>query len=216
MPGLGRKVYTAGDVLTASDVQSYLQDQTVMKFANAAARSSAIAVPTQGMASYRNDIGIFEVYYELYNAGTNPGGATTAAGWYSPVPLFMNNTPATVNPVPTTATAFGTALTFTPPGPNYKALVELQGQNQLNTTMSVTQTATHSTLGVVAEAQTTSPSASVIFRMGSYASGYITLPNASQTITPTILASTSAASVAINGTLKVTILPPLRIFGFTI
>jgi hypothetical protein len=55
MAGLGRKVFTAGDVLTASDVQSYLQDQTLMVFAGTAARSSAIATPTEGMFAVTTD-----------------------------------------------------------------------------------------------------------------------------------------------------------------
>jgi hypothetical protein len=55
MAGLGRKVFTAGDVLTASDVQNYLQDQTIMVFAGTAARSSAIATPTEGMFSLTKD-----------------------------------------------------------------------------------------------------------------------------------------------------------------
>jgi hypothetical protein len=62
MAGLGRKVFTAGDVLTASDVQNYLMDQTVMNFAGTAARSSAIATPTEGMVSYRDDIDNLELY----------------------------------------------------------------------------------------------------------------------------------------------------------
>jgi hypothetical protein len=62
MAGLGRKIFTAGDVLTASDVQNYLMDQTVMNFAGTAARSSAIATPTQGMVSYRDDIDNLELY----------------------------------------------------------------------------------------------------------------------------------------------------------
>jgi hypothetical protein len=52
MAGLGRKVFTAGDVLTASDLQSYAVDQSVMYFAGTAARSSAIATPTTGMTTY--------------------------------------------------------------------------------------------------------------------------------------------------------------------
>jgi len=62
MAGLGRKIFTAGDVLTASDVQSYLQDQTVMVFAGTAARSSAIATPTEGMISYQKDTDAIEAY----------------------------------------------------------------------------------------------------------------------------------------------------------
>jgi len=62
MAGLGRKVFTAGDVLTASDVQNYLMDQTVMNFAGTAARSSAIATPTDGMVTYNQTTDSLEAY----------------------------------------------------------------------------------------------------------------------------------------------------------
>jgi hypothetical protein len=62
MAGLGRKVFTAGDVLTASDVQNYLMDQTNMVFAGTAARSSAIATPTDGMVSYNQSNDQIEAY----------------------------------------------------------------------------------------------------------------------------------------------------------
>lgn len=55
MPGSGRKVFANGNTLSASDVQNYLQDQSVMYFANTAARTSAIASPTTGMVSYVGD-----------------------------------------------------------------------------------------------------------------------------------------------------------------
>lgn len=63
MPGLGRRTWTAGEVVTASNVQNYLQDQSVMVFASAAARSSALgtAVST-GMVSYRTDGTAVEYY----------------------------------------------------------------------------------------------------------------------------------------------------------
>ena len=57
MPGLGKKTFTAGDVLIAGDVNNYLMDQTVMNFATVAARSSAIPVPSTGMVSYVGDTG---------------------------------------------------------------------------------------------------------------------------------------------------------------
>ena len=38
MAGLGRKTFVAGAILTASQVQGYLQDQTIMVFASASAR----------------------------------------------------------------------------------------------------------------------------------------------------------------------------------
>lgn len=62
MAGLGRKVFTVGEILTAASVNGYLMDQSVMVFANAAARSSAIPSPSEGMVSYRIDSKITEQY----------------------------------------------------------------------------------------------------------------------------------------------------------
>jgi hypothetical protein len=81
MPGLGWKQFNAGDILTAAQVQGYLQDQVVMDFASNAARTSALASPSQGMISYLTDSNSYWQYYEAYNSGTNPGGASVA-GWY--------------------------------------------------------------------------------------------------------------------------------------
>jgi hypothetical protein len=49
MAGAGKKTFTAGETLTASDVNSYLMEQSVMVFGGTAARSSAIPTPTEGM-----------------------------------------------------------------------------------------------------------------------------------------------------------------------
>ena len=62
MAGLGRKVFAANEVLTAADVNGYLMDQSVMVFADAAARTSAIAAPSEGMPSYLIDTSSFEIY----------------------------------------------------------------------------------------------------------------------------------------------------------
>lgn len=56
MAGSGRKVFAAGQVLSGVDIQNYLQDQAVMVFASAAARSSGIATPTEGMVTYLKDV----------------------------------------------------------------------------------------------------------------------------------------------------------------
>jgi len=81
MAGLGWRSFTAGAVLTAAQVQGYLQDQAIMKFATDAARTSALASPTQGMRSFLSDSNTLWQYYEVYNSSTNTGGAATA-GWY--------------------------------------------------------------------------------------------------------------------------------------
>jgi hypothetical protein len=74
------KLFIPGEVLTASDLQTYSVDQTVMTFASSADRTTALPAPSQGMMSFLNDSGTTWQYYELYDV-TNPGGAKTA-GWY--------------------------------------------------------------------------------------------------------------------------------------
>jgi hypothetical protein len=51
MAGAGYKTFNYGDLLSASDVQTYLQDQTVMYFGSTATRNSAIGTPSTGMVS---------------------------------------------------------------------------------------------------------------------------------------------------------------------
>lgn len=60
--GLGFKEFTTGDVLTAADANGYLASQVVMVFASAAARTSAIASPQEGMMSYLKDTNSTEYY----------------------------------------------------------------------------------------------------------------------------------------------------------
>jgi hypothetical protein len=62
MAGAGKKTFTAGEVLTASDVNTYLMEQSVMNFAGTAARASAIPTPSEGMVSYRSDTDNVEFY----------------------------------------------------------------------------------------------------------------------------------------------------------
>jgi hypothetical protein len=57
-----RKVFDAGEVLSATDVNNSLMNQMVMTFAGTAARGSAIASPTEGMLTYLADSNTFEYY----------------------------------------------------------------------------------------------------------------------------------------------------------
>jgi hypothetical protein len=76
MAGLGRKVWGAGDVLAAADVNGYLMDQAVMTFADSAARTSAIGTPTQGMVSYLQDTSTLQVYGTAWADVSSPGDIT--------------------------------------------------------------------------------------------------------------------------------------------
>jgi hypothetical protein len=60
--GLGYKEFSTGDVLTAADANGYLASQVVMVFASAAARTSAIASPQEGMISYLKDTDATQYY----------------------------------------------------------------------------------------------------------------------------------------------------------
>ncbi len=62
MAGAGKKTFTAGEVLTASDVNAYLMEQSVMYFGGTAARASAIPTPSTGMTTYNQTSGQLETY----------------------------------------------------------------------------------------------------------------------------------------------------------
>ena len=55
MAGAGFKTFAVGEVLTATNVNTYLMQQTVMVFADASARSTAITSPSEGMVTYLSD-----------------------------------------------------------------------------------------------------------------------------------------------------------------
>jgi hypothetical protein len=74
LAGLGRKVFNSGDILLASEVQGYLQDQAVMVFDDSATRATAIGTAnfSEGMASYLKDTDQVEVYNGSNWASVSP------------------------------------------------------------------------------------------------------------------------------------------------
>jgi len=57
-----RKTFTAGAVLAAADVNTYLMNQSVMTFAGTAARGSAIGTATEGMLTWLEDTNVYQYY----------------------------------------------------------------------------------------------------------------------------------------------------------
>ena len=57
-----RKEFDAFTRLDASDVNTFLMDQSVMTFADSTARASAITTPVEGMVTYLNDIDALSIY----------------------------------------------------------------------------------------------------------------------------------------------------------
>lgn len=68
------KVWTSGEELKAADINQYLQVQSVMVFADAAARTAAIPSPTVGMTTYLVSTGALEIYTDK----------TSPASWRPP------------------------------------------------------------------------------------------------------------------------------------
>ena len=60
--GLGYIEFATGDILTAAAANGYLASQTVMVFADSAARSAAITSPQEGMFSYLKDTNATQYY----------------------------------------------------------------------------------------------------------------------------------------------------------
>jgi hypothetical protein len=81
MAGLGWRRFQAGEVLTASNLQSYAVDQSVQVYAGTAARGSAIGTAvTEGMMSYLADSNVVQAYtgsWESLAYGSAVTGAET-------------------------------------------------------------------------------------------------------------------------------------------
>jgi len=100
--GSGFKNFTAASVLTASDVNNFLMEQSVMSFASTGARDVQVTAPEDGMVAYIRSNDSSEGLY-TYNGtswrkgpGWNaPWGAVSApATKISSMPTFNSTTPA--------------------------------------------------------------------------------------------------------------------------
>ena len=116
MAGAGFKVWSTGDLVNASDFNTYIMEQTVMVFANATARDSAISSPGEGMfvflkdtnslvfyngsawASFIGDGDITGVTVTTASTSGLSGGATATSGAFSSTLVIAPNsaTSATV------------------------------------------------------------------------------------------------------------------------
>ena len=84
------KLFASGDVLTASDVNSYIMKQTVMVFTDSTARSTALSgVLTAGMVSYLTGTNSFETYNGSAWVANGTGTITTVAPVVTTTPLAL-------------------------------------------------------------------------------------------------------------------------------
>ena len=81
------KIWASGDVLTASDVNTYLMQQAVTFFASSAARDAAITSPVEGMVAYLEDTNIYTWY-----SGSAWGNLVWPDAWIAYTPTLSNIT----------------------------------------------------------------------------------------------------------------------------
>lgn len=83
MAGLGRRVWAADEILSADDLQDYIQDQVVFVYNDASARTSGILAPSEGMVSYLKNTNALEVFDGANWVDISPNVGT--AGTYTKV-----------------------------------------------------------------------------------------------------------------------------------
>jgi hypothetical protein len=99
--GSGFKTFTAGAVLTASDVNNYLMEQSVMRFATTGARDTAITSPEDGMVAYIGSNDASEGLYTYNGTAWRKG-----PGWNAPWGLVAS----VINTAAATQTISGTSV----------------------------------------------------------------------------------------------------------
>lgn len=81
------KEFAVGEKLTASDVNTYLMDQSIATFSSAGARNSAITAPVEGQIAYITSSDSFT----LYN-GSGWQNMLFASAWIAYTPTLTNIT----------------------------------------------------------------------------------------------------------------------------
>jgi len=108
MAGLGWKAWTT-ETVSSTEMQGYIQDQTVMRFASISARNAVLTSPTDGMVTYLEDVDRLEyreggAYWRPLDAAwpTHTSGALPSTGLKNGDLIY--------------STVYGCALVYTPSG----------------------------------------------------------------------------------------------------
>lgn len=116
--GLGFIEFSTGDVLSAAAANGYLASQTVMVFASAAARTSAIASPQEGMISFLKDTDTLQYY-------TGSAWSNVVSGSSSGLVFIQKGTFSA-------STAVNVNTCFSSTYDNYRILVKVTGASVAN------------------------------------------------------------------------------------
>lgn len=138
MAGAGYKLFNTGDVLTAQQVNEYLQQQTVMVFANSTARTTALSgVLAEGMMSYLQDTNSVEVYNGSAWVAVGSSPLTTKGDLYTYSTTNARLASSAVNgDVLTVDTSTATGLKWAAPSSGSITLISTTTLSGATTTLS--------------------------------------------------------------------------------
>jgi hypothetical protein len=113
MAGLGAKLFTDGSVLNAAQVNGYLMDQSIMRFATTAARDAAFGgvgepILAEGMTAY------IDADNTIYTYDGSNWVTTSRIGGLSVLQVQYMDTATLITSSSTTFVASGLTLTVTP------------------------------------------------------------------------------------------------------
>jgi hypothetical protein len=114
---MSRKVFTAGEVLAAADVNTFLMNQAVMSFAGTASRGSAIPTPIEGMTTYLEDTDVLQIW------NGSIWKAVGGSGVLQVVPVTKTDAFSASVATATSTPITGLSATITPSSSSSKVLV---------------------------------------------------------------------------------------------
>ena len=129
MAGAGYKLFVNGNTLSASDLNTYIQQQTVMVFADSTARTTALSgVVSAGMISYLTGTNSLETYNGSAWVANGVGDVTLTG-----TQTLTNKT--LTDPVITESVNAQTGTTYTPVLTDNKQMVTLNNASAITVTI---------------------------------------------------------------------------------